>query len=185
MKKLVVLIGMLLTGDIIIGSDNLSPWIVIENKTPFGMDCSIKAWFYGDDYQGDAITIVPDNNRSLVIQYTQFHHDSDLAAIMVTIMFSCNPYETKSINPLFADLVGLCNPKIQSVACTYESLQLTAQVKSPAESERYFSLQYHPKVGIVAKAQQIPWYMTLCSNLKQGIKNIILAALHAADWLPY
>ncbi|MGZ6251344.1 MAG: hypothetical protein ACXWL2_04905 [Candidatus Chromulinivorax sp.] len=168
---------------------NDSPWLVIENQTPFDFNCTITTRYDKDNktiYEDGFLILTQNNPIQLNIQYQHQEDQQNVPYLQSIIQFNCRAEESITINPLFSTIEGkIFYPKIESLELQQNSLQLTIPFDNINIKHRYFVITYNDEEGFSAKQNEIPLYIACCNNIKQSIRNVILALLQATNYLPY
>ena len=185
MKKLIFLIFNLLIPTITLPNFNLSPWIIINNKSNLDFTCEIKAACYQDDYEDDNITLMLNNNEELNFKCEHSYDEDGNDLIVFIIRLDCKAEQTTVLNPIFYHDDIMFNPPIKSIKIVHDSLQLTASCDSTSTNKLYFTIEHQSDRGITVQKQTISTYIRCLNNFKQTIRNTILAALNATNYLPY
>jgi hypothetical protein len=186
MKKFTVIFYILLYGQSLFGVD-LSPWLVIDNKTKLDMQINIASKFYLKDNQDNLMHFNLDDKdfENLDIYYS-FHEDNNekIYLNLECIVYCKAESQTILTSMLFCDEV-LCNPVIESVTCTNLCLQLQTCCDRLKYSDSYITVQYDAKSGINLYAQPIPIYSKYLQKFKKIVQSLLVAALQATNSLPY
>lgn len=162
---------------------DLSPWIVIDNSTKFDFACEVEAAYYPVDSDNISVLINKDDNFN--VSFDQAEDEDGNEYIKINIHFACASQCASVLNPMFYEDDELFNPKIKSVTLTHQSLQLTTFCYPTKKDLRYFSIEYQLDNGIIMKMNEISTYIKCLNNFKQTMRNVVLAALEATNWLPY
>lgn len=184
-KNVVFLLCSLFTSTINFPILDLSPWIAVDNTTKLSLTCQIEAVYYRSDYEDENISIIANNNDDLTIKCKQEQNEDGNDFMHFTISFVCKPEQTSVFNPIFYEEDVMFNPQIKSVELTHESLQLRIVFNTTDLDQRYFTIKYDDDFGLIANQQAIPIYVKCLNNFKQTLRSIIIAALNAAQYLPY
>jgi hypothetical protein len=88
MKKIIYLIYSLLVSTTIFPIFDLSPWIIIENKTKLDLVCKIEAMCYPSD--NEKITLFMNNDSNFNITLDQDQDKDENEFLKITINFVCN-----------------------------------------------------------------------------------------------
>ena len=162
---------------------DLSPWIVIDNTTKFDFICEIEARY--SPCEKEAFTLFFKNDDNLNIVFSEEQDENENEYMKIIINFTCYAEHPSVLNPMFYEENELFNPEIKSLKFTHQSLQLTTFCSPIKKDHRYFSIAYQPDNGIMIHAGEISTYIKCLNNFKQMMRNVVLAALDATNWLPY
>ncbi len=180
MKKVLFLLQILCFSSPIFSYFDLSPWIVINNNTKLELSCKIEATCNRADYE-----IVCPGDLNEMIAFNYFQNENGNEMMTFTISFSCPAEQIITCNPMFYKDGVIINPEIKAVTFVHNYLQLSTFCNPTDVDQRYFAVEYNPKIGITTKAQPISIYVKCLNNFKKTIRHVILAALNATNWLPY
>ncbi len=184
-KSSIVALFIFLASSTIFPVFDLSPWIVVHNTTKFDVTCHIQAICHRDDFEDEDVTIITSNNENITVECFQEKDELGNDFMKITIGFICKAELATAFNPMFYRDDTIFNPQIKSVSITYETLQLTDFYDITNPEQRYFSIEYQEDAGITMHAQEISLYIRCLNNFKQTLRNIVIAALNATNYLPY
>ncbi|MBP6869321.1 hypothetical protein KBC04_00335 [Candidatus Babeliales bacterium] len=186
MKKIILLIINLLFCSQVFSIFDLSPWLIIDNKTPFNFVCLMHIVCYESDYEGQITTSIPDNSDEIAVQIKRNCYDEEgNEFVLFNININCRAESTIILDPKFYDGDNIFNPKIAAVYFTEDSLQIALWGYQAAQENRYFSIDYDLYSGITTTAKAIPIHIKCYNNFKQMVQSAIAAAVNATSWLPY
>ncbi|MDP3787918.1 MAG: hypothetical protein Q8Q60_01205 [Candidatus Chromulinivorax sp.] len=184
-KKNIFLCTLLLSTPIFSIFD-LSPWIVVENKTKLNFLCKVEAIFYRSE--GKQIILDIENIQDRENVHFVFENDEDddeNESLKVTINFISYAQQTFVFNSIFYIDGILENPEIINIDFTHQSLQIINFCTPTTINQRYFSIEQQEELGIITNTYEISIYIKCLNNFKQMIRNILAAASNAANLLPY
>lgn len=168
MKKILFLITIMLMSTPVISIFQKSPWIIINNTTPFSLNCQIVMIYYYTDYDYKEIMVQTNNYENIQIECKQSADEHGKNCIL----FFCNIKSLAHEKIIFESIFTVDNkifyPIIDSASFTQESLQLTILSNVIRHDDCYFSIEYEPYSGIIAKAEPISIY-TQCMHSSQKI----------------
>lgn len=176
MKKTVFLILTMLISTPVICMFQKSPWIIIDNKTPFSLNCQIVMVYYYTDYEYKEIVVQEKMYNAMTVNWKQSTDDQGKNCILFFCNIRCLAHETITLESIFSTDNKIFYPLIDSASFTQESLQLTVLSNIIKGYDCYFSVEYEPYSGIIAKAEPISIY-TKCMHSSQKIIEKTIAAV--------
>ena len=184
-QKIIILLSCLFITTTTFPIFDTSPWIIIENKTKLDLNCEFETICHLSEFKDEDIVLRSYNETSIKVKADRQLDENENVSIKFTLNFICNAESTITFNPIFYHNDILFNPEITLIDLTIDSLQLKNSCNPTHRDQRYFSIECHPEHGITVTMQPIPTYVKCLSNFKQTMRTIIMAALNAANCLPY
>lgn len=185
-KKYILFIALLSTTLQTLTILDLSPWLVIENKTKLDFTGTISAHFaQADDMEVMLYMDRIHDSENINIEFDTIVDANEDESLLVSITFTAYAGKTFILNSIFTVDEVACNPSIDHILFNQPSLQISHHCVPTTPNQRYFSLTQDPDRGFITNSSEISLYIKCCNNFKQMLCNLFAAAINATNYLPY
>ncbi len=161
---------------------DVSPWIIIENKTKLDFECKFEAIYYPSDDEQITLTL---NDSNINVVFDNGEDENENEFLKITLTFVSYAEQAFVLNPIFSQDGIVFNPQITCLDFTHPSLQIFTFCNPTHIDHRYFSIEHQQEDGIITKMHAISMYVKCLNNFKQMIRNLLAAAMNATNLLPY
>ena len=156
---------------------NISPWLVLENKTPIPFICDIEIVCGGDS----EVTLHHDkNNPPIMVKFTEFAIES-ISSVIVSIQFALPANDIIKLNHIFfVEKKAFC-PQINNVSIESPSLQMTHFFDIENENHCHFSVDFKAEKGMILQSQPISIATKILNTTQQSLQSLVGAVLQQIE----
>lgn len=174
-----IILYLLLTSSSVFSFFEPLPWIIIENQTPFDLNCNIQISYKKMTYSEKESVLQTKNNQNIDIMHRYFIDEDGMRFVLFDLKIDCKRDTIIKLDELFSLQDGSTQPKIESIAFTQNSLQLTFYSELINREDRYFCAVYEPYVGVTVTSKPISMYL----KCLYSVQNIICSAADAINYI--
>ena len=162
-----------------------SPWLIIDNQTEFDFVCTLKGSIPHLDSNDSQLLMSTSGAKINAITSTAITANYEFPSTSIVLNIHCPTGTTITFNSPLFDPSQANHITIESFQAVHESLQIAIPWDTSNNHQRHFSISHDPINGITATSSYISLYTRWLHTFKQGLKNILLAALQVLEKLPY